>query len=50
MVDVVLTWERFESIRKARERFRKTPCVYALIDQTGQILRIGGLLFVQRLG
>jgi len=41
MADVVLTWERFDTFRKARERFRRKPCIYVLTDAGGTVLRVG---------
>ena len=41
MADVVLTWERFDTLRQARKRFRRLPCIYVLADKDGAILRIG---------
>ncbi|MBI3455021.1 MAG: hypothetical protein HY002_04450 [Candidatus Rokubacteria bacterium] len=41
MARVVLRWERFDKLRKAREEFRRRPCIYALADKDGKILRIG---------
>ena len=41
MADVVLTWERFDTFRRARERFRAKPCIYVLTDASGTVLRVG---------
>ncbi len=41
MPDVVLTWERFGTFRRARTRFSRVPCIYVLADEDGTILRVG---------
>ena len=41
MADVTLTWERFDTFRLARERFRRVPCIYILADKDGSIRRVG---------
>lgn len=41
MADVVLTWERFDTFRLARTRFRRVPCIYVLGEKDGTILRVG---------
>ena len=41
MPDAVLAWERFDTFRLARKRFRQVPCIYVLTDKDGSILRVG---------
>ncbi len=41
MPNVVLTWERFDTFRLARTRFRRVPCIYVLAGKDGTILRVG---------
>jgi len=38
---VVLEWRRFDSLRKARESFRKKPCIYLLTDRDENVLKVG---------
>lgn len=38
---MVLTWERFDTFRLARTRFRRVPCIYVLTDMDGTVLRVG---------
>src|SRR5215831_17393055 len=41
MADIVLRWERFQTFRLVRQRFRRVPCIYVLADTEGHVLRVG---------
>jgi len=42
MADVVLTWERCETFRRARGAFRQRPCIYVLVaEDEQQLLYVG---------
>jgi hypothetical protein len=41
MADVILTWQRFDSFREAREKFRNRSCIYVLVAEDGELLYLG---------
>src|SRR5438552_3549806 len=38
---VVLLWKQFPTFREARTAFKAKPCIYAVTNSTGHILKIG---------
>ena len=38
---VVLLWKQFPTFREARRAFKAKPCIYAVTNSTGHILKIG---------
>ena len=44
MADLVLRWERFQTFRLARHRFRRVPCIYILADTERYFHRVGSLM------
>jgi hypothetical protein len=38
---VVLLWKQFSTFREARKAFKAEPCIYAVTDAMGRILKIG---------
>ncbi len=41
MAAVDLEWERFDTLRAARKKFRQKPSLYALVSEDGELLYVG---------
>lgn len=41
MADLILEWERFETLRAARKKFREQPSLYVLVSGSGELLYVG---------
>ncbi len=38
---IVLNWEKFTSVIKAREKYKRIPCIYIQTDSKGNPIRVG---------